>query len=75
VTAIGSEVQQQGKQLVWKLKSGAENHLEAVFWVPSPLGIGTVAIVLLVIGGIFLRAQLFPAIPLTQVDDSQTEAS
>jgi len=75
VAAIGSEVQQQGKQLVWKLKSGAENHLEAVFWVPSPLGIGTVAIVLLVIGGIFLRAQLFPAIPLTQVDDSQAEAS
>jgi Protein of unknown function (DUF3153) len=54
--------QQQGKQLVWTLKPGAVNHLEAVFWVPSPLGIGTVAIALLVAGGVYLRSQLFPAV-------------
>jgi hypothetical protein len=53
------EVQNQGKQLVWMLKPGVVNHLEATFWVPSPLGIGTVAIVLLVIGGIYLKSQLF----------------
>lgn len=53
-------VQRQGKQLVWTLKPGAINHLEAVFWVPSPLGIGTVAIVLLILGGAYLRALLFP---------------
>jgi len=53
-------VLQQGKRLVWTLKPGAVNHLEAVFWLPSPLGIGTLAIVLLVLAGIYLRTLLFP---------------
>lgn len=66
VEAIGAEAQQQGKQLVWKLKSGAENHLEAVFWVPSPLGVGTVAIALLVLAGFLLHSQLFPVSALEE---------
>ncbi|NEQ25986.1 MAG: DUF3153 domain-containing protein [Microcoleus sp. SIO2G3] len=68
VEAIGAQVQQQGKQLVWKLKPGAENHLEAVFWVPSSLGIGAVAIAFLVAGGMFIHAQLFPAASLPNED-------
>ncbi|MBD2091024.1 DUF3153 domain-containing protein [Microcoleus sp. FACHB-1515] len=72
VEAIGAEAQQQGKQLVWKLKSGAENHLEAVFWVPSSLGIGTVAIALLVLAGFLLHAQLFPSVGLEDSDRSSS---
>ncbi|MBW4695646.1 MAG: DUF3153 domain-containing protein [Lyngbya sp. HA4199-MV5] len=52
-----------GKTLVWQLVPGTLNQLEVVFWLPSPLGIGTVAIVLLVLVGRFLkypRAQTVP---------------
>ena len=44
-----------GKTLVWQLVPGALNHLEVVFWLPSPLGLGTLAIVLLVLVGRFLK--------------------
>lgn len=72
VEAIGAQAQQQGKQLVWKLKSGAENHLEAVFWVPSPLGVGTVAIALLVLAGFLLHSQLFPVTVMESERSSST---
>jgi hypothetical protein len=55
-----SEAVRQGKQLVWTLRPGQTNHLEAVFWIPSPLGIGSVAIALLVISGSFLKSLLEP---------------
>ena len=44
-----------GKTLVWQLLPGELNHLEVVFWLPSPLGLGTLAIVLLVLVGRFLK--------------------
>ncbi len=47
-------------QLVWKLKTGELNHIEAVFWLPSPLGIGTLLIILLVWGGLYLRYNFMP---------------
>jgi hypothetical protein len=47
--------EKQGKQLIWRLQPGQINHLEAVFWLPSPLGIGTVFIILFVAVGIYLR--------------------
>ena len=58
--AIPSVVYENGHQLVWKLQPGQINHLEAVFWLPSPLGVGTVAIVLLVLGGFYLKYKAFP---------------
>lgn len=48
--------QKIGKQFVWKLVPGELNHLEAIFWMPSPLGIGTVVIVLLVLSGLYLKS-------------------
>ncbi len=48
----------EGKQLIWTLQPGKSNHLEAVFWLPNPLGIGTVLIVAIVAGGIYLRRTL-----------------
>ncbi|MBE9179850.1 DUF3153 domain-containing protein [Oculatella sp. LEGE 06141] len=53
---------QQGNQLVWILQAGQANHVEAVFWVPSPLGIGTAVILLLVVAGAFLKTQLAPTL-------------
>jgi len=58
--AIRPEVYDDGHQLVWTLKPGQLNHLEAVFWLPSPLGIGTLMIVLLVVVGFYLKHKSFP---------------
>lgn len=55
-----SEAVRQGKQLVWTLKPGQTNHLEAIFWIPSPLGIGSLAIALLVVSGSFVKSLLEP---------------
>lgn len=58
--AIRPTVYDDGHQLVWTLKPGQLNHLEAVFWLPSPLGIGTVAIVLFVLAGFYFKYKSFP---------------
>lgn len=51
----------KNQHLIWKLKPGQINHFEVVFWVPSPIGIGAIAIVLLMVAGHFLKHRLFPA--------------
>jgi hypothetical protein len=60
VNAITPEVYEKGHQLVWTLQPGQLNHLEAVFWLPSPLGIGTLVIVLFVLGGFYAKYKSFP---------------
>ena len=40
------------------LQSGKVNHLQAAFWLPSPIGLGSVAIGLLVAAGQWLRKKL-----------------
>jgi len=59
--AIHPESYEKGRQLVWILKPGQLNHVEAVFWLPSPIGIGTVLIALFVAAGIYLRYNFMPA--------------
>ncbi|NJR51577.1 MAG: DUF3153 domain-containing protein [Leptolyngbyaceae cyanobacterium CSU_1_3] len=49
-------VRREGNQLIWTLQPGQKNHLESAFWLPSPLGIGTLMIALLVAGGIYFKA-------------------
>jgi len=62
INSIGVESEQgRGRQLVWHLQPGQLNHLEAVFWFPSPLGIGAVAIALVTAAGIYLKSNLLPA--------------
>lgn len=51
-----------GKQLVWHLQPGKINHLKAVFWLPSPIGIGAAVIVLLMICGFYLKYRRFPGV-------------
>jgi len=60
--AITPEVYDNGHQLMWTLKPGQLNHLEAVFWLPSPLGMGTLVIVLLVLGGFYLKYKSLPGV-------------
>jgi Protein of unknown function (DUF3153) len=50
------------RHLIWKLKPGQLNHFEVVFWVPSPIGIGAISIVLLIVVGHFLKHRIFPAL-------------
>jgi hypothetical protein len=52
--------EKKGHQLVWKLKPGKLNHIEVVFWLPSPLGIGTLLIILFVWAGFYLRYTFMP---------------
>ena len=49
------ETAPSNQTLIWQLAPGELNHLEVVFWLPSPLGIGTLAIVLFILVGRFLK--------------------
>ncbi len=57
-SAIAPEKNQN--KLVWKLIPGQLNHIEATFWLPSPLGIGSLLIILFVAGGLYLRYTFMP---------------
>ncbi|MEM6610667.1 MAG: DUF3153 domain-containing protein [Cyanobacteria bacterium P01_C01_bin.72] len=48
------------KSLIWQLNPGEINHIQAVFWLPSPIGIGAAAIILLMILGYLLKYRRFP---------------
>ena len=50
------------KGLVWQLQPGQINHIEAIFWLPSPLGIGAAAIILLMVFGYFLKYKKLPGV-------------
>jgi Protein of unknown function (DUF3153) len=52
----------KGQQLVWSPQTGEVNQLRAVFWVPSPLGIGTALIVLFVLLGLWFKAHPIKAL-------------
>ena len=58
--AIAPEANHQGHTILWTLKPGQINHLEAVFWLPSPLGIGSLVIVLFVLAGYYWKYKAFP---------------
>ena len=56
VKAAGNLPPEAGRPgLIWNLVPGQVNHLEAIFWLPSPLGIGVLAIVVLVVVGSYLK--------------------
>lgn len=58
--AIKPVVSERGHRLVWKVQPGELNHIEAVFWLSSPIAFGTLFIVLFVWVGIFLKERMFP---------------
>jgi len=52
--------QKQGNRLMWRLHPGQINHIEAIFWLPNPLGIGTIFIILFIALGVYLRDRVQP---------------
>jgi hypothetical protein len=48
------------RQKSWKLESGKINHLEAFFWLPNPLGIGSIVIILISLLGYYLKYRELP---------------
>ncbi|MGK7874809.1 MAG: DUF3153 domain-containing protein [Xenococcaceae cyanobacterium] len=58
--SLSPEVRNGERQLVWQLQPGQINYIEAVFWVPSPLGLGTIVIVLLMLAGFYIKYKRFP---------------
>ena len=59
---LSPEVRNGGHQLVWQLQPGQINYIEAVFWLPSPLGMGTIVIVLLILAGFWVKYKRFPGV-------------
>ncbi|MGF1488402.1 MAG: DUF3153 domain-containing protein [Prochloraceae cyanobacterium] len=54
------QVLDEGHQLIWQLEPGKINRIEAVFWIPSTLGIGSVVILFLVLLGFYIQYRAFP---------------
>ncbi|MGB3694718.1 MAG: DUF3153 domain-containing protein [Spirulinaceae cyanobacterium] len=52
--------QKDGSSLVWKLQPGEVNHIEALFWLPSTIGIGSLVILAFVILGFYFKYKSFP---------------
>ena len=47
-------------QVHWQLQPGELNHLDAIFWLPNPLGIGAMLIILISGGGYYLKYRQLP---------------
>lgn len=61
--AISPKVYYDRHQLVWTPQPGQINHIEAVFWLPSPIGVGTLLIIIFILGGFYLKYKTFPWTP------------
>jgi Protein of unknown function (DUF3153) len=49
-----------GSQTTWQLQPGQLNRIDAVFWLPNPLGIGAIVIGLISILGYYLKYRQLP---------------
>ncbi|WP_310484060.1 DUF3153 domain-containing protein [Chamaesiphon sp. VAR_48_metabat_403] len=47
-------------QLTWQLKPGRVNHIDAIFWLPNPLALGAVVIVLISAIGYYIKYRQLP---------------
>jgi Protein of unknown function (DUF3153) len=48
------------RQISWQLQPGQLNQIDAIFWLPNPLGIGAIVIVILSLGGYYLKYRQLP---------------
>ncbi len=44
----------------WQLKPGQLNHIDAIFWLPNPLGIGGILIIIIGLTGYYLKYRQLP---------------
>lgn len=74
------EITDQGKTFIWTLQPGQLNHIEVIFWVPSPIGIGAGIIALFIGISIYVKNLLSPpeapekTTPVATVNPSEPEA-
>ncbi len=54
------EIRDQGRTLVWSLQPGQVNHLEVIFWVPSPIGMGAAIIAVFIGMSMYVKNLLSP---------------
>jgi hypothetical protein len=59
-TTLTPEIGQASDQLVWHLQPGQINIIEVVFWAPNFLGLGTIAIALLMLAGFYFKYRRLP---------------
>jgi hypothetical protein len=57
---IGGDRGANDNQKIWKLRSGQMNHIEATFWLPNPLSIGSIAIALISLAGYYFKYRELP---------------
>lgn len=50
----------KNRQMTWQLKPGQTERIDAVFWLPNPLGIGAVTIGLISMAGYYLKYRQLP---------------
>ncbi|WP_373539156.1 DUF3153 domain-containing protein [Chamaesiphon sp.] len=43
------------RHITWQLQPGALNHIEAIFWLPNPLGIGAIFIIIVSSAGYYFK--------------------
>jgi Protein of unknown function (DUF3153) len=48
------------RQMTWQLKPGQIERIDAVFWLPNPLGIGAIAIGIISIAGYYFKYRQLP---------------
>ena len=59
-------ISNDGHRISWKLKTGELNRIELAFWMPNYLGIGTLIIVLIVVGGYYLKYRELPGTVISE---------
>jgi hypothetical protein len=48
------------RQMNWQLQPGKLNHIDAVFWLPNPLGLGAIVIILISMTGYYFKYRQLP---------------
>jgi hypothetical protein len=76
VPVMTPESRDRGRTLVWTLEPGQLNHIEVMFWVPSPIGIGAAIIAVFIGLSMYVKNLLTPLSPsVTEVAATEPETT
>jgi Protein of unknown function (DUF3153) len=54
-------------ETIWQLAPGKLNHIDAIFWLPNPLGIGAIIILFISLGGYYFKYRQLPGLTKAKV--------
>jgi hypothetical protein len=60
------DVGESNRQLIWHLQPGQINTIKVAFWLPNLLGLGTIAIAILMVIGFYLKYKRLPLLEQPQ---------